>query len=196
MASLVVSLAGEPTAPPDCASCAPAEEPAPTAEVAAAEPVPPGDEPWSALPQAVGSFALALNLGVGSAVGFMGATLTYSRLGPLEVELGLGLGLTGIQSSAMLKVGLLGNRISRFVVGVGVADTVSHQYNHDVTGNPVWLNVDLLGYESRGVVFFSFALGVTRGLGGGSYAISESGDNLVTGHMFPQLRIQMGGWGG
>ena len=195
LASVVLSLPGEPAAPPDGGSRGPAEEPVAESEVAP-EPAQPSDEPWSALPQTVGSFALALNLGVGSAVGLMGATLSYSGLGPLEVELGVGLGLSGVQASAMLKLGLLGNRTSRFVVGLGVADTVSHQYNREVTGNPIWLNVDLLSYESRGVVFLSFALGVTRGLGGGTYDFGDSGANSLTDQVLPQVRIMMGGWGG
>ena len=146
-------------------------------------------------PEAAGSFALALNLGLGSAVGSVGATFDYSRLGPLEVELGTGLGFTGVQASGMLKIGVWGTRTDRFVVGAGLAEIVSH-YGSKVTGKPVWLNLDLLSYETRGVVFFSFAVGVTKGLGGGTFYFSDGGPNLVAGGTFPQIRFLMGGWGG
>ena len=46
------------------------------------------------------------------------------------------------------------------------------------------------------MVFFSFAVGVTRGLGGGTFYFSDGGPNLVAGGTFPQIRILMGGWGG
>jgi hypothetical protein len=164
------------------------------------------DETRVWLPGAVGSFALAFNAGIGSAVGFGGATFTYSRLGPVEAEVGVGAGLSGAQASAMMKLGIWGNRTGRLVVGVGVADTFD-RYNSDVSGKPVWLNLDLLSWESRGTVFFSFAMGLTRGLGGGTWLVKsvpangvpcsdECYDDVVANGIFPQLRFQIGGWGG
>ena len=123
LATVALMMAGE-RAALACESCSESEAPS-----------------WALFPEAAGSFALALNLGLGSAVGSVGATFDYSRLGPLEVELGTGLGFTGVQASGMLKIGVWGTRTDCFVVGAGLAEIVSHD-GSKVTGKPVWLNPD------------------------------------------------------
>jgi len=49
---------------------------------------------------------VAINLGAGSAVGLLGMTFSYLPLPVLESEIGVGLGYTGWQFSAMQKVAL------------------------------------------------------------------------------------------
>ncbi len=150
-------------------------------------------EPWAA-----GRQQIAFRLGLASPVGELGLSYAYSWLSWLETEIGIGLGITGVQDSVMQRVGFGGSRV-RFIAGAGVSVTAP-RYGH-TTGYPVWLNVDLVGVEIRatGHALFYFASGVTVGLGGGRVAgwandpdspvmISQKGCGL------PQMSIGLGVW--
>jgi hypothetical protein len=116
--------------------------------------------------------AVKIDVG-GSAVGFVGVEYLYSPQSMVEVETGVGLGYTGLQISFMPKL-VLGEGRDHFVAGAGLSATLPGvdaplSLGKFTTGRPIWLNLDLLGYEHRfdQGLFLSFALGLTKGLGGG-----------------------------
>ena len=163
-------------------------------------------------PDAPGHHALAFNVGLGSAVGLMGATYSLG-FGPAEFELGLGYGITAWQTSGMLKVAIYGTPTWRLVTGAGLAYTSGAPFSTQPignrgfgqgTGNPIWLNVDIAGFEYRSPSHFYAAgsLGLTRGLGHGTDEIkaglgcgeTECYDNVVSDGWFAQVRGSVGAW--
>jgi hypothetical protein len=134
---------------------------------------------------------VAANLGFGSAVGVAGLTYMYSGLNPLELEAGLGEGVSGTQASLMVKLAS-GKGNHRFVTGAGVADTIVPAHGR-TQGHPVWLNIDAFGYEFRGHShgFFSAALGFFSLLGGGRATLFAD-EGLIVITVGPQFRIQGG----
>jgi hypothetical protein len=141
---------------------------------------------------------IRLDAGIGSAVGFLGITLTRTLESSLEIEAGVGTGFSGTQLSLMPKI-VLGGREVHFVSGVGVSIASPTNSLHS-TGHPIWLNVDAVGIElvsSYGLTFLASA-GITRGLGGGGICTSIDGCepeeklSSVAGVWSPQLRA---GWG-
>jgi len=106
-------------------------------------PTPPVLPPWSdPLPKN----AIAVDVGFASAIGMLGVTYMLTPLPPLELELGMGAGYSGMQLSFMPKLSF-GARNHRVTTGIGVGSTVAAAV---VTrGNPIWLNADILGYEFR-----------------------------------------------
>ena len=110
--------------------------------------------------------ALAFNVGFASAIGELGVTYMLTPMAPLELELGMGAGYSGLQLSFMPKLSF-GTRNHRVTSGIGVASTVAP--SAVTRDNPIWLNADILGYEYRsdGRFFFALAVGVYKGLGGG-----------------------------
>jgi hypothetical protein len=149
---------------------------------------------------------VAFDLGMGSAVGFLGPTYAFSPLPFLSTEVGVGLGITGAQYSLMQKlaIGRVQSTI-RFSSGVGVS------YASGSTGAPdpsVWLNLDLAGLEVRAASHFVFFLsgGVTIGLAGGKLDDHVMGGDdcspypdckytaKVRGFFAPQFRLGLGRW--
>jgi hypothetical protein len=162
-----------------------------------AEPTPvvegPPSKPWD--PYQV---AVALNLGLGSAVGGFGLTLSFVPAANLLTEVGMGVGFSGLQLSVMQKV-LLGSGRARFAAGAGVSHGGG---NRDFPDSSLWLNVDLVGMELRGwrgLVFF-VAGGITVGLSGGRYIHLVQNDcgrtycGDAVGEIWPQGRAGLGYW--
>ena len=149
---------------------------------------------------------VAFNLGIGSAVGFLGPTYAFSPLPFLSTEVGVGLGITGAQYSLMQKIAIGGVQSTiRFSSGVGVS------YASGSTAAPdpsFWLNLDLAGLEVRAASHFVFFLsgGVTIGLAGGKLDDNVMGGDdcspypdckytaKVRGFVAPQFRLGLGRW--
>jgi len=142
------------------------------------------------------------NLGVGSVVGFIGGTYTYSPTPSFQLELGSGIGWTGFQFSLMPKLSLGVDR-HRFVFGVGPSLGVDRNSNPTRTYVACWLNAEV-GYELRSVGGFSFliAAGIVRGLAGevrDQCIVDCEGDTKgwsepVPKETYPQFRIAFGRW--
>ena len=161
------------------------------------EPTPIVERPPS-WPWAPYQMAVALNLGFGSAVGTLGLTLSVLPTANLQTEVGMGVGISGFQLSAMQKV-LLGSGRARFVAGAGLSYGGG---SSDFPDSSLWLNVDLAGMELRGwrgLVFF-VAGGTTVGLAGGRYIVPVQNDcghtycGDAVGQFFPQARVGLGYW--
>jgi len=142
--------------------------------------------------------AFALNLGIGSAVGGLGLTCAFLASSLLSTEIGVGIGFSGAQFSAMQKV-LLGWGRTRLVAGAGLSYGAG---NHDFPFQSLWLNLDLAGIEfrTRSGLVLSFAAGATMGLVGGDYIDPIQNDcgrtycgNSV-GKLLPQYRMGIGFW--
>jgi hypothetical protein len=146
---------------------------------------------------------IGFNLGIASAVGVVGVTVTRAFFDCLRVELGGGAGWSGWQLSLMPKVGvdLSSAGVHYLVIGVGVGLTLpgyaASTFMADA--HPVWVNAEI-GYEARADDGFAFAIaaGVTRGLGGGRICVADCGDpsNLedVSHFIGPQFRLQFAYW--
>ena len=115
----------------------------------------------------------------------------------VEVEAGLGLGETGSQFSLMPKA-FFGSEHDRFVVGAGVSATAGAS-----SGLPLWLNVDVAGFEHRAQDGFvlMMAAGFAKGLGGGTVQPTDCLRSLecngiasvpVQQDAFPQFRVGLG----
>jgi hypothetical protein len=178
------------------------------AEVEAAQPRRAGSagtlaEEKSAEPKNAGlaKHRLAGDVGVFSAVGFLGATYTYSPVPAIQFELGTGLGLSGIQLSFMPKM-LVGGSGHYLVVGVGPSVGINPSSQDQHTYVSYWLNGDV-GYEYRGPGGFSFliALGYTYAMAGEvrtTCLIDCEGDtrgsSLRAHWASPQGRMAFGHW--
>jgi hypothetical protein len=148
------------------------------------------DGPWSG-----SHIVLALHGGAGSAVGFFGGTVAYSPIPFLETEVGVGKGLYGTYLSVMQKI-TVGGPTTHFVSGVGLA------YSTDrlpYSESPAWwLNLDLVGFESRFRNHFAILLagGLTvaseylNPFNGDCYADHDCQDKRT----FPQMRLGLGAW--
>ena len=128
------------------------------------------------------SVAVGIDVGLASAVGLAGVTLTQAVGQFFRVEVGVGYGFSGYQLSLMPKIAL-GARHDHFVAGAGVSVAFPIDPAR-ASGNPVWLNIDAVGYEHRfdmGIAL-SVAVGLTAGLGGGEIwpARSASGKANAT----------------
>jgi len=191
--------------------CSPVAHAGDSSELATSKQAAPPDDN-ALFPDAPGHHALAFNLGLGSAIGLIGATYSLG-LGAAEVELGLGYGVTAWQTSGMVKVALYGTPTFRLVMGAGLAYTSGAPFSTqpignrgfgEGTGNPIWLNVDVVGVEYRSPSHFYAAgsFGLTRGLGHGTDQIKvakpcgadECYDNIVSDGWFPQVRGAIGAW--
>ena len=120
---------------------------------------------------------LRLDLGVASAVGTLGITLTRTFDDFFQLEAGVGTGYSGTQLSLMPKI-VLGSRDVFFVSGAGFSVAVPTDPLHS-TGHPVWLNVDAVGLELISTHGFTFegSAGITKGLGGQLYPLEWSPDS-------------------
>jgi hypothetical protein len=142
---------------------------------------------------------IGLDLGLGSALGLAGITLTEQFGRYARVELGAGYGYSGYQLSFMPKL-TLGQARDHFVAGVGVAVAIPDDYRV-ASGHPVWLNIDALGFEHRfeSGIAISTAFGVTGGLGGGELCLPPDGcepqfQQPVTHYWSPQGRVGIAYW--
>jgi hypothetical protein len=117
----------------------------------------------------------------------------------IETELGLGLGGSGLQLSAMQKVVLGWNETVRFIGGVGLSYSGgSNEYPDRV----VWLNIDVAGVEARGRdgwVYF-FTGGTTTAVTDAAYQPVLGNDcgrrycGNARGEIIPQFRAGIGLW--
>jgi hypothetical protein len=142
---------------------------------------------------------IGLDLGLGSALGIGGVTVTEAFGRFARFEVGAGYGVSGYQLSFMPKI-VLGQPRDHFVAGVGVSVAFPDNYRV-ASGHPIWLNIDALGYEhlfDTGIAV-SAALGVTGGLGGGQLCLPPDGcepefQDPVTHWWFPQGRVGVAYW--
>ncbi len=142
---------------------------------------------------------IGLDVGIGSALGLAGVTVTEAFGRFTRLEVGAGYGYSGYQLSLMPKIAL-GQPRDHFVAGVGVS--VAFPDNAWVaSGHPIWLTIDALGFEHRfetGIAL-SAALGVTGGLGGGEICFPPDGCEPqflrpVTEYWLPQGRVGVAYW--
>lgn len=142
------------------------------------------------------TFKAAGNLGVGSAVGLVGATLTYAPIAWLHVEGGVGIGFTGLQLSTMGKLSF-GSRSDRYVGGIGLSLAPHHVDAHGGSFVVPWFNLDAIGYEHRFPSGWSVTLiaGLTVALAKyhADY-LPEVGEDVDRGTVYPQGRIEIGRW--
>jgi hypothetical protein len=149
--------------------------------------------------------ALRLDVGLFSPVGSLG--VVYSR--PVHrfaaVELGAGLGFSGVQLSGMVKA-RVGSERTKFTPGVGLslglpiltAVHEGHPMNDDeMRGSPVsmaWLDVDLLGVEhrTRSGLVLSASGGLTVALTEGHWDAADLGNNIKPLDVLPQFRLGVG----
>ena len=143
--------------------------------------------------------SVGLDLGIASAVGLGGVTLTRQLPSHWRLEAGVGLGVTGVQLSLMPKM-VFGGARDHYVVGAGIAVTVLSDSQY-VSGYPLWLNVDAIGYEHQfdSGLAFSWGLGFTGGLGGGRICLPPDGCEPqffedVTHYWGTQARAQLAYW--
>jgi hypothetical protein len=149
-----------------------------------------------------GKHRLMGNFGFCSVVGEIGATYTYAPVPLLQVELGSGLGFSGIQFSLMPKVSL-GTDRHRLVMGIGPSVGINPDDNPPHTYVAYWLNAEV-GYEFRADVGFTFLIagGYFRSLAGeyrNSCVFDCDGDTKgrpspATDWTLPQGRIAFGHW--
>ena len=148
---------------------------------------------------------IGVDVGLASAVGFAGLTVTRAFAECFRIELGGGIGFSGWQLSLMPKLAFdLAHGVHYLVIGAGVSVTFPRSDTLDAvaTGHPVWLNIDGLGYEIRDQYGLSlaFAIGVTKGLGGGQvcqYVVEcNPAEDLgpVEDYWNFQTRIQVAYW--
>jgi hypothetical protein len=178
------------------APSAPATPPAPS--------VPPAS-PEALAPPAMPPFtqAVRLDLGLASAIGFLGVTYSLSPVRAFIAELGVGAGYSGLQLSVMPKL-VLGASAHRFVVGAGASVGIpgltivtnngpfgGNQHEHVIAP---WINAEL-GYDYRSTTGSTFLVagGVTVGLGHGCVVSLDSCAELH-GLVLPQLRVGFGRW--
>lgn len=135
--------------------------------------------------------ALRLDVGFVSAVGEAGVTYTRSLTHMVQLEAGVGWGVSGVQLSLMPKLSV-GAAHHRYVGGVGLAAAV--RLTPDTDESPVlgWLNADVLGYEYRSARGFTLlvAIGLSVGIAG-HYRWEDSREE-VAGMVMPQGRIGVG----
>jgi hypothetical protein len=144
-----------------------------------------------------------LNVGALSAVGFIGATYAYAPVDQLELEAGVGFGMSGLQLSFMPKLAI-GSSRHRLLLGIGPSMGV----NVDDGATSTWMNGEI-GYEYRAKGGFSLAVagGFTAGLGGctratcrreGAFGDDDDSTSLfserATDYAAPQTRIAIGYW--
>jgi len=155
---------------------------------------------------ALPSPSMRVELGLFSPVGALG--VVYSR--PVHrlaaVEIGAGIGFSGLQLSAMAKL-RRGEGRTKFTPGIGVSvglpvlGTSIHEGHPtgddemrgaDVTS--AWLDVDVLGVEHRTTSGFVFSAsgGVTVALTKGHWDAADLGDDIEPFNVLPQFRLGVG----
>ena len=131
----------------------------------------------------------------------VGPALSYDRTVAPHIRLEASMGVGLMPGTAINALGGLGARFDfgtegdHFIPGVALVAALA--LSGTERGLPLWLDVDLIGYEHRfasGLVLMG-SLGVSVGLGGGSYCIDCSGSDdygTVAGIVVPQGRIGIG----
>lgn len=138
------------------------------------------------------------DVGVGSAVGSVGLALARAAGDYAQIEAGVGIGGSGVQLSLMPKL-LFGSPFNHFICGAGLSLAVPTN-PAEATGYPIWLNVDVVGFEHLSDNGFAFliAAGLTQGLGNGRACgdVNPCDDPLqlkdVTRILLPQFRVGLG----
>ena len=144
--------------------------------------------------------AVRFNVGIFSATGFVGVSYAYVPHEDLELEVGTGWGMTGLQLEAMPKW-TPGWGAHRFLLGAGASMGIDR-------GGYVsyWLNADV-GYEHRSDSGRSdyIVVGPTMALGGEMHHFcfiecndetpqeQAAPDRLKVGFAGPQIRLGFGG---
>ncbi|MBI2376154.1 MAG: hypothetical protein HYV07_19330 [Deltaproteobacteria bacterium] len=144
-------------------------------------PAPPDPEP--------SKHRISLQGGLGTPVGLVGAAWAFELARPLRLELGAGLGYSGVQVSLMPKLSF-GSLTDRFVAGAGLAWIAYPTY--DCSAPCAWINLDLAGYEHL------FPGGNTLFVSGGiTIPMHDGGQGWFRYHawtIFPQLTLGFGSW--
>lgn len=150
--------------------------------------------------------SLRLDVGVSSPVGELG--LVYSRpIHPnVALELGAGIGFSGLQLSGMAKL-QLGEGRTKFTPGIGLSvglPVIGSSYHEghpdeddEMRGPSVtmaWLDVDLLGVQhtTRSGLVLSASAGVTVALTKGHWDAIDLGGDTKPGDVLPQFRLGVG----
>jgi hypothetical protein len=141
------------------------------------------DDPTPAPGWAGHRTTLAFDLGLASALGELGASGAFWPRPFTGTELGLGLGITGVQCSLMQKFTVARPESSvRFLFGAGLSYAAG---TRNTTGSILWLNLDMVGFEVRtpGHLLFFMSTGLTVGLRGGKFVSTQqdSGRGVLTG---------------
>ena len=120
-------------------------------------------------------------LGFGASTGMLGAVVWRDLAPAIRAEGGAGMGLSGLQLSALLKL-VAGGESHRFVAGAGVSlglpinGASIFKASHEGTSIAMpWLNLNLLGYEYMSAQGWtvSLELGATTPLRGGHWDITD-----------------------
>jgi len=116
-----------------------------------------------------------LDMGLFAPEGLIGASYTRDLIPHLQVEVGIGFGLSGFQLSAMPKL-YIGSE-NRLYTGAGVSLGL---FPGQVTD--VWFNWDIVGYEHRfeNGLAVNFGVGYFRGLAGSYTPLCWGGVNCST----------------
>jgi len=142
---------------------------------------------------------VALDFGLGSAIGAVGLTYNYAFSPLFRGELGAGWGWSGVQLSVMPKVALHGHACA-LTSGFGAAVALggpSVEAGHGPAPTTIpWLNLDAVGVEcpTRGGLSASIALGLTMPLRAFHWDFSELGDTTKAFSVLPQGRVSLGWW--
>jgi hypothetical protein len=151
--------------------------------------------------------SLRLDAGLFSPVGELG--VVYSR--PIHpqaaMELGAGVGFSGVQLSGMAKL-QLGRERTKFTPGIGVSvglpmlgSSVHEGHpnpdDNEMRGAPVtmaWLDVDLLGvqHRTRSGLVLTASGGVTLAMTKGHWDTADLGDDIRPLDALPQFRLGVG----
>jgi hypothetical protein len=140
---------------------------------------------------------VAIDVGIGSAVGTVGLTYDYSIFPGFRGEAGVGWGFSGTQLSLMPKVVLQGHQWA-LTSGFGAALAVggpSVEAGHGPSPSTIpWLNFDALGGEcpTSGGLTFSAALGLSMPLRAFHWDFAELGETVKAFSVFPQGRVSLG----
>jgi hypothetical protein len=113
-----------------------------------------------------GAVGVRGELGFGTSSGILGAVVWRDLAPALRAEAGVGMGLSGLQLSGVLKV-VAGGESHRFVAGAGLSAGIpingSSIFRDRHDGAEIvmpWLNLDVLGYEYMNASGWTFSLSV------------------------------------
>jgi len=176
-----------------------------TAATLASAPAAHADEPVAAVASPFAKRAVRVDAGAGSAVGFLGVVWSRPQSERFAYELGVGLGLSGVQASAMGRL-RLGQGDVRFTPGVGLSlgmpmlSAFSGDLEHvqgEPTGGPspmLWADLDVVGLElrTRGGFVLSASAGLNVAITPGHFDVGDIGGNVNPGDFSPQARLGMG----
>jgi hypothetical protein len=142
------------------------------------------------------SHSVQASLGLFSVVGLGGVTYAFSGARPLVVELGAGLGFSGLQLSLTPKLAFAAGE-GRFLTGAGASlglPWFGTALEEERTA--LWLNVDALGYELRFAnhLLAAATVGVTIAGFTGDYCVAETCESIDPGDILPQGRVTLGYW--